>query len=150
MTRLGTVGGVTVLESRAQHPEEIAADLRGARMLTEGAVVVLYEPVGHLRTAALAGRITEALTAADHTVLMPVHSASVRSQRHADGIEALVRAASGGTLVIPEPGSCQMGPDDLAVSLAQRGDLILTIGPDAARRIGPHLLAALDQPRPAR
>ncbi|WP_344638150.1 hypothetical protein [Kitasatospora cystarginea] len=144
LSRLGTVGGVTVMESRAQHPEEIAADLQGARMLTEGAVVAVYEPVGHQRTVALAHRISEALTAADHTVLLPVHSTPARSQRHDDGAEALARAGSGGTLVIPEPGPCQPSPETLAASLAHRGDLILTIGPDAARRIGPRLLAALD------
>ncbi|MFE2726326.1 hypothetical protein [Kitasatospora sp. NPDC059327] len=149
LTRLGTVAGVTVMESRAQHPEEIAADLGGARMLTEGALVVVYEPVGHLRTAALADRIVGALAAADHTVLLPVRSTRAGSARPGDGIEALLHADSANALVVPVPGPCQMGADTLAVSLAHRGDLILTVGPDAAHRIGPRLLAALDRPRPA-
>ncbi|MGK4581744.1 hypothetical protein [Kitasatospora sp. HPMI-4] len=151
LSRLGTAGGVSVVESRAQHPEEIAADLQGARMLTEGAVVAVFEPVGHLRTTALAPRTAQALAAADHTVLLPVHSTPARSPHQTEsGIEALVRAAPEGQLVVPAPGSGQVGPEALVASLARSGDLILTIGPDAARRIGPRLLAALDRPQPAR
>ncbi|MFG2845375.1 hypothetical protein ACGF12_19700 [Kitasatospora sp. NPDC048296] len=148
LTRLGSAGGVTVVESRAQHPEEIAADLQGARMLTEGAVVAMYEPVGHLRTTALAGRIAEALSAADHTVLLPVCSTPTRAQRHSDdGTEALLGASSESTFVVPEPGPDQPAPEALAASLVHRGDLIVTIGRDCARRIGPRLLAALDRPK---
>ncbi|MFJ8477027.1 hypothetical protein [Kitasatospora sp. NPDC094011] len=150
LTRLGRAGGVDVMESRAQHPEEIAADLQGARMCTEGAVIAVYEPVGHLRTCALAEQITEAVSAADHTVLLPVYSTPARSRRHCgNGIEALVGTRSGDTLVIPESGPNQADPASLAASLAQRGDLIITIGRDSACRIGPSLLAALDRLRPA-
>ncbi|MER6396069.1 hypothetical protein ABT263_08390 [Kitasatospora sp. NPDC001603] len=153
LTRLGAAGGITVMESVAQHPEEIAADLQGARMLTEGAVVAVVEPVGHLRTAALASRIVQALNGADHTVLLPVLSTQVRAARHSDGAEALAHADRRGTLVIPETGPGPTGAEDaavdLAVSLLRTADLVLTVGPDAARRIGPRLLAALDRPRPA-
>ncbi|MER7702363.1 hypothetical protein ABTX81_05625 [Kitasatospora sp. NPDC097605] len=147
LTCLGTVGGVAVAESYAQHPDEIAAAIQGAWMLTEGAVIAVYEPVGHLRTEALAERIADALREANRTVVLPVHSTLAPSQCHADGIEALARADFGGTLVIPGPGPCRPGPAVVAASLARRGDLILTIGPHAARRIGPELLAALDLPR---
>ncbi|WP_123556226.1 hypothetical protein [Kitasatospora cineracea] len=149
LTRLGTVGEITVMESIAQHPEEIAADLQGARMLTEGSVIAVFEPVGHLRTVALAERIAEALAETNHTVLLPVLSTPGRSQRRTDGTEALAQADVRGALVIPEPGPCQMSAEDLAVSLVHPGDLILTIGPEAARRSGPRLLAALDRPQPA-
>ncbi|KJS59693.1 hypothetical protein [Streptomyces rubellomurinus] len=151
LTRLGTVGRVTVMESRAQHPEEIAADLQGARMLTEGAVIAVFEPVGHLRTGALAERITAALAAADHTVLLPVLSTPARPQLHLDGIAALASASDGvggqdgGALVIPEPGPCEMGAEEVAASLARADDVILTIGSEGARRSGPRLLAALDR-----
>ncbi|MFF2657682.1 hypothetical protein ACFVUH_10005 [Kitasatospora sp. NPDC058032] len=147
LTRLGTVGGVAVVESCAQHPEEIAAAVEGAWMLTEGAVIAVYEPVGHLRTEVLAERIADSLRGVDHTVVLPVHSTLARSQCHADGVEALARADFGGTLVIPGPGPCRPGPAVVAASFARSGDLILTIGPHAARRIGPELLAALGFPR---
>ncbi|MFD8750071.1 hypothetical protein ACFV0O_03660 [Kitasatospora sp. NPDC059577] len=146
LTRLGTSGGIDVLESRAIHPKEIEADLQGARMLTEGAVVAVYEPSGHLRSNALAGLIADALTAADRTVLLPVHSTFPGHHHRADGAESILNAGSTNTVIRHEPGLGQPRPEALVASLVQRGDLVLTIGPHAARRIGPSLLAALDQP----
>ncbi|MFE4976079.1 hypothetical protein ACFRAR_28755 [Kitasatospora sp. NPDC056651] len=150
LTRLGSNGGIDVVESRAVHPREIAADLQGARMLTEGAVVAVYEPSGHLRSNALAGLIAEALGAADQAVLLPVHSTFPRGQNHADGSESILNAGSSGTLVRFEPDLHRQGPAHLVAALVQQGDLVLTIGSQAARRIGPSLLAALNQPKPAR
>ncbi|MFF1784981.1 hypothetical protein ACFVX9_00750 [Kitasatospora sp. NPDC058243] len=149
LTRLGSKCGVDVVESRAVHPKEIAADLQGARMLTEGAVVAVYEPSGHLRSNALAGLIADALTAADQTVLLPVHSTFPRHQDHADGIETILGASSTGSVIRYESGPHQPGPESLVTSLVQSGDLILTIGPHAAQRIGPALIAALDRLRSA-
>ncbi|WP_224274232.1 hypothetical protein [Streptomyces sp. LS1784] len=146
LTRLGTSGGIDVVESRAVHPREIEADLQGARMLTEGAVVAVYEPSGHLRSNALAGLIADALTAADRTVLLPVHSTFPRHHNRADGGESILNASSTGAVIRYEPGLDQPGPESLVASLVQRGDLVLTIGHQAARRIGPSLLAALDRP----
>ncbi|WP_316527554.1 hypothetical protein [Kitasatospora brasiliensis] len=150
LTRLGSNGGVDVVESRAVHPGEIAADLQGARMLTEGAVVAVYEPSGHLRSNALASLIAEALGAADRTVLLPVHSTFPRGQNHADGGESILNVCSTGTVIRFEPDLHRQGSSALVASLVQQGDLILTIGSQAARRIGPSLLAALDRPKPAR
>ncbi|MFJ7912699.1 glutamate ligase domain-containing protein [Kitasatospora sp. NPDC096204] len=146
LTRLGSAGGIDVVESRAVHPGEIAADLQGARMLTEGAVVAVYEPSGHLRSNALAGPIADALSAADRTVLLPVHSTFPRHRNRADGGEAILNAGSTDTVIRHEPGLHQAGADALVASLVQRGDLILTIGSHLARQIGPSLLAVLDQP----
>ncbi|MFJ6382751.1 hypothetical protein ACIQI7_22460 [Kitasatospora sp. NPDC092039] len=150
LTRLGSTGGIDVVESRAVHPKEIAADLQGARMLTEGAVVAVYEPSGHLRSNALASLIAEALGAADRTVLLPVHSTFPRGQNHADGGESILNASSTGTVIRFESDLHRQGSEALVASLVQQGDLILTIGSQAARRIGPSLLAALHRPQPAR
>ncbi|WP_416875935.1 hypothetical protein [Kitasatospora sp. SC0581] len=145
LTRLGTSGGIDVVESIAVHPREIEADLQGARMLTEGAVVAVYEPSGHLRSNTLAGLIADALTAADRTVLLPVHSTFPRHHNRIDGGESILTASPAGTVIRYEPGLDQPGPESLVASLVRRGDLVLTIGPHAARRIGPSLLAALDR-----
>ncbi|MFE6052542.1 hypothetical protein ACFQ6N_17450 [Kitasatospora sp. NPDC056446] len=150
LTRLGSNGGIDVVESRAVHPREIAADLQGARMLTEGAVVAVYEPSGHLRSNALSGLIAEALGSADRTVLLPVHSTFPSGQNHADGSESILDAGSTGTVIRFQPDLHRQGPERLVASLVQQGDLILTIGSHAARRIGPSLLAALDRPKPCR
>ncbi|MFF2546636.1 hypothetical protein ACFVUY_29330 [Kitasatospora sp. NPDC058063] len=150
LTRLGSAGGIDVVESRAVHPREIEADLQGARMLTEGAVVAVYEPSGHLRSNALASLTANALTAADRTVLLPVHSTFPRHHNRADGGESILTAGSTGTVIRYEPGPHAPGPESLVASFVQEGDLVLTIGPDTARKIGPSLLAALDRPRSAR
>jgi UDP-N-acetylmuramate--alanine ligase len=43
-TRIGEVGGVTIIDDYAHHPVEIAAALRAARQATEGRVIAVHQP----------------------------------------------------------------------------------------------------------
>ncbi|GLW74720.1 UDP-N-acetylmuramate--L-alanine ligase [Kitasatospora phosalacinea] len=155
LTRSGTQRGVTVMASRARHPEEITADLAAARLLTEGRVLAAFEPDGHTRTGALAHRVGEAVALADRTVLLPVHS-PMPGTRLDDERAAIRRAAIAAGMPAEQITVLGHGPDAPAAEqvlarLAAPGDLVVTIGAHAAARLGVrllHHLAAPDTPIP--
>ena len=69
-----TRAGVTVIDSYADHPHEIAADLDAARVLAGGRVIVVFQPSGHARVLAFGARIGQVLAdKADHVLLLDVH-----------------------------------------------------------------------------
>ena len=52
-TRVGEVGGVTIIDDYGHHPVEIAAVLRAARHATEGRVIAVHQPHRYSRLSAL-------------------------------------------------------------------------------------------------
>ncbi|WP_420863011.1 UDP-N-acetylmuramate--L-alanine ligase [Algirhabdus cladophorae] len=48
-TRVGEVGGVTIIDDYAHHPVEIAAALKAARQATEGRVIAVHQPHRYTR-----------------------------------------------------------------------------------------------------
>ncbi|MFF4814530.1 glutamate ligase domain-containing protein [Kitasatospora sp. NPDC001309] len=149
LATLGVQAGVTVVDSRARHPREIAQDVTAARMLTEGSVVVVLEPDGVARTSAHAAEIGAALGDADHAVLLPV-STPLTEDTGPDPLDAVEQAA------LQKLGQAavhriHLGPDEPApeqqiFEMTAEGDLVLVIGTGQAERLGPRLLFHLAAP----
>ncbi|MFJ5071548.1 glutamate ligase domain-containing protein [Kitasatospora sp. NPDC088556] len=146
LAELGTQGGVTVFDSRARHPAEVAEDIQAARMLTEGNVIVALEPDGIARTSAHAAELGAALGDADHVLLLPV---SIPLDHHAapdplDAVErAAVRVLGDGAVHRVRSGPCQPCPEQRIVEMATEGDLVLVVGTGQAERLGPRVLDRL-------
>ncbi|MEE1829269.1 UDP-N-acetylmuramate--L-alanine ligase [Streptomyces sp. BE20] len=141
LTTTGRHGGVTVLDSYAHHPSEIAADLTTARMLTEGRVIAVFEPTGWTRTAALGEEMGRRLAAADEVVLLDVH-ATVESPL--TGVSTAPIAAK----VAELGGRAHTAGDDreiedLVAEMAGPGDLVVTMGTGTASRVGRAVLLRL-------
>ncbi|MEY9846148.1 UDP-N-acetylmuramate--alanine ligase [Streptacidiphilus sp. BW17] len=154
LTVLGRQAGITVVDSLARHPAEIAADLKAARMLTEGNVIAVFEPSGLARTMSLGLEMGAQLAAADDVVLLPVHAPQPASNPEADtGTAAIARAATLNGMAghvhawhtwhATKVGS---GVEELIASLAERGDLVVMMGSGAVERLGPRLLFHLGSP----
>ncbi|WP_034089106.1 glutamate ligase domain-containing protein [Streptacidiphilus albus] len=154
LTVLGRQEGVTVVESLARHPAEIADDLTAARTLATGRIVAVYEPSHWSRTNAQARAIGGQLATADELVLLPLHD-----RRRADtpdlstGTDAMARAAAVSgldnhvhTLDLPGDDLPAAGIEHLLVKLAHPGDTVLLIGTGHTVRLGPRLLFALGAP----
>ncbi|MGK4579648.1 Mur ligase domain-containing protein [Kitasatospora sp. HPMI-4] len=144
LTTLGTHAGITIMESRARHPEEITADLIAARMLTENSVIAALEPDGHARSSALATEIARALGHADQAVLLPVRT-TITKTRLDDPRGAIITAAhtrglTAENLHVLPPGPHQPSTEALIARIAEPGDLIVTIGGEGAAPLGPRLL----------
>jgi len=149
LATLGVQRGVTVVDSRARHPAEIAQDVEAARMLTEGSLLVVLEPDGIARTSAQAAELGTALEGADHALLLPVSTPLVH---HAvpdplDAIEQAARRKLGDDRIQrARSGPCEPGPEQRIGELAAEGDLVLVVGTGQSERLGARLLSHLAAP----
>ncbi|MFD0404709.1 Mur ligase domain-containing protein [Kitasatospora sp. NPDC127116] len=145
---LGTQCGITVVDSRARHPREVAQDVMAARMLTEGNVIVALEPDGIARTSAHASDLGAALGDADYALLLPVSTPLATYEEHdpLDAVErAAVRVLGPGAVHRVRCGPCEAGPEQRLFEMTAEGDLVLVIGTGQAERLGSSLLDRLAQ-----
>lgn len=137
---IGIRAGVTVIDSYADHPNEIAADLDAARTLARGRVIVVFQPSGHARVLAFGDRIGAVLAdKSDHVLLLDVHGVVPPGQPLAD-TSAIVGRLRDGRYCLP------VGPDHAAriiSRVAGPGDVVLTMGTGDVAGYAPAILDAL-------
>lgn len=134
----GSAGGVRVVDDYAHHPTEIAALLAAARQVTDGRIVVLFQPHLYSRTKAFAPQFAAALAAADEVVVTDVYAAR----------EDPDPAVTGALVTDLMPGHARFVADRVAAArvaagLARPGDLLLTVGAGDVTALAPVVLEAL-------
>jgi UDP-N-acetylmuramate--alanine ligase len=143
--RLGTVGGVDVVDDYAHHPTEIRATLAAARTAFPGRrIVAAFQPHLYSRTRDFAREFGEALAAADAVYVADIYPA--REQPipgvTAELITDSTRQAGGS---VAWQGARGLLSAELARAV-RGGDVVLTIGAGDITKTGPELLAALGAP----
>ena len=84
--RLGMLAtGAEVFTDYAHHPDEIAAAIDTARVMTKGAIVAVFEPHTFSRTKAMAKEFVECFYWADEVLILPTYAAR---ERPSDGESA--------------------------------------------------------------
>lgn len=147
MERIGTAGGVTVYDSYAHHPTEIAADLAGARAIAgDRRVLVAFQPHLVSRTRRHAREMGQNLLAADIALLADIYLA--REEADPDVSSALIARAADDERV-RAVGDLEAVLDALKTSLAP-GDVVITMGAGDITTLGPRLLEMLDTGGPGR
>lgn len=137
----GTVAGVTMIDSYAHHPTEVAADLRAARQGDWNDIWAVFQPHLYSRTARFSREFGLALSSADHIVVTDVYAARETPMPGVTGrlVADSATAALGGKVdYVPHR-------SNLARFLADRvknGDLVLTMGAGDITTV-PHELAVL-------
>jgi UDP-N-acetylmuramate--alanine ligase len=137
----GEVAGVTVLDSYAHHPAELAADLAAVR--ERGRVIALFQPHLYSRTRHLAHGFAAALAAADAVCVTEIYAAR----------EEPIAGVSG-RLIVDELAGVRPGLrigwapalDDavrIVAGWARAGDTVLTLGAGDVDRAAPLILEAL-------
>ena len=137
----GEAGGVTVLDSYAHHPAELAADLAAVR--NGGRLLVLFQPHLYSRTLHLAHGFARALAGADAACVTEIYPAR----------EEPVPGVSG-RLIVDELAGLRPGmrigwapslaeAAGLVAAWARPGDTILTLGAGDVDRAAPLILEAL-------
>lgn len=134
----GSAGGVRVVDDYAHHPTEIAALLAAARQVTDGRIVVLFQPHLYSRTKAFAPQFAAALAAADEVVVTDVYAAR----------EDPDPAVTGALVTDLMPGHARFVADRVAAArvaagLARPGDLLLTVGAGDVTALAPVVLETL-------
>ncbi|GAB2588387.1 UDP-N-acetylmuramate--L-alanine ligase [Streptomyces capparidis] len=138
----GVENGVSVIDSYAHHPTEIAADLEAIRENAgEGRVLVVFQPHLFSRTQQLGEEMGHALALADAAVVMDVYPAREDPVPGVTSDIVIRAAAAKGAEVHAAPSMAQV-PDTVA-RLARPGDLVLTMGAGDVTFLGPEILSRL-------
>ncbi|MGH3009346.1 MAG: glutamate ligase domain-containing protein [Gaiellaceae bacterium] len=137
----GEAGGVTVLDSYAHHPAELAADLAAVR--EAGRVLALFQPHLYSRTAHLAFGFAEALAAADAACVTEIYPAREEPLPGVSGkliVEELAQLRPGMRIGwAPALGDAAR----IVAGWARPGDTVLTLGAGDVNSAAPLLLEAL-------
>lgn len=142
---VGEASGVTVVDDYAHHPTEVAATIEAAKKLDFGSVHVLFQPHRYSRvglfTEVLRDEFAHAFDAADSVTFMDVYSAGetpvpgVSGQTFMDVVE--LSKSHPPLTYVPH----RLDVVDHLVSVAQPGDLVITMGAGDVTSIGPELLS---------
>jgi UDP-N-acetylmuramate--alanine ligase len=143
----GEARGVRVLDSYAHHPTELAADLRAARDIADGAgkgrVIAIFQPHLFSRTRIFAAEFGAALGLADEAIVLDVYAAREDPEPGVTG-QLIVDAVPGGhARFVPDPARVAAVID----AIAEPGDLVLTMGAGDITALGPRLVETLKGPR---
>jgi UDP-N-acetylmuramate--alanine ligase len=155
----GEVGGVAVIDDYGHHPTEIRATLAAARQCGYRKIHVIFQPHRYTRTRDLMEEFATAFSDADSLFVLDIYPASEQPIEGITG-EALARRIS----EVAPPFSRPLREGGLSVryvssfddavsaatSVAQPGDMILTLGAGSVSQLGSMLLAMQQQPSLAR
>jgi UDP-N-acetylmuramate--alanine ligase len=139
----GKAAGVSVIDDYGHHPTEIRATLAAARQCGFRRVHVIFQPHRFTRTRDLMDDFATAFADADTLCLLDIYPAS---EKPIEGITAgtLVNriAAAGNRSVAFAPSF----PDAVATvaTLAQPGDMVLTLGAGSVSQLGTMILEKLE------
>ena len=134
----GTLGGVTVVDDYAHHPDEIRATLLAARKLDQKKIWCVFQPHTYTRTKALLKEFARALALADEVVLAKIYPAretddlGISSADLAAELEALGKKAHYFETF-----------DEIENFLLEKlvpGELLITMGAGDVVKIGENLL----------
>jgi len=141
----GEADRVRVFDSYAHHPTELAADLRAARDIVAagsgagGRVIAIFQPHLYSRTRIFAVDFGAALGLADEVVVLDVYAAREDPEPGVTG--GLVADAVPGGRARFLPDRAQAAP--MIASIAEPGDVVLTMGAGDVTALGPQLVEAL-------
>ena len=126
-TRVGEVGGVTIIDDYGHHPVEIAAVLKAARQATQGRVIAVHQPHRYTRLESLFGDFCACFNDADVVAITEVYAAGEDPIRGADR-DALVAGlnAHGHRHAVAIEGEADIA--DFARTHCQPGDLLVCLG----------------------
>ncbi|MDF0599747.1 UDP-N-acetylmuramate--L-alanine ligase [Psychromarinibacter sp. C21-152] len=126
-TRVGEVGGVTVIDDYGHHPTEIAAVLKAARQATEGKVIAVHQPHRYTRLSSLFDDFCGCFNDADVVGIAEVYAAGedpIPGATREDLVAGLTRAGHRSAYAIGTE-------DDLEALVrehANPGDMVVCLG----------------------
>lgn len=142
----GRQDGVRVVDDYAHHPTEVAALLAAARSVTDGRVLVLFQPHLYSRTRTFADEFALALSAADVVVVTDVYAAREDPDPEVTGAlltDRMVAAGHPAARSVPD----RWDAARWLAGQARPGDLVLTVGAGDVTEVGPVLLDAIRESR---
>lgn len=137
----GEAVGVVVIDDYSHHPTKVRAGLAALREHHPGRVVCLFQPHHYHRLSSLFDDFARAFGDADLVIVADVYSPAGRGPSAGERTaQDLARAIQGTTA---RYGGNLAESTELVVSLARRGDLIVTMGAGDVTEAGPSILRRL-------
>ena len=138
----GEVNGVTVVDDYGHHPTEIRVTLEAARNFAgNGRILVIFQPHRFSRTEKFAAEFAHELSQADHVFLLEIYAAS---EKPIPGTTSLsISKLMKSEKVTYEPSMPVV--IEQVVKMAERGDLIMTLGAGDVSALGPLIVDLLHQ-----
>lgn len=133
-------GDITLIDDYGHHPTEIKATLAAVRNITQGRIIVAFQPHRYTRTRALMDEFVTSFNEADILLVTEIYAAS---EEKIEGISGEVLAerirASGHKSVLFAPTKEEAA--ERILKLAGKGDVVVTLGAGDINRIGERLKA---------
>ncbi|BCM90656.1 UDP-N-acetylmuramate--L-alanine ligase [Abditibacteriota bacterium] len=145
MERKGEAKGVLVVDDYGHHPTEVAATLRAAKDFYARPLTVVFQPHRYSRTQQLGHEFGPSFEAADRIIITELYSAFEMPIEGVSGkivLEAVQKSL---------PGKPILWANDLnearqiVLQNVASGELVVTMGAGDITRLGPQLLAALQE-----
>ena len=140
----GVASGVSVIDDYGHHPTEIKATLAAARQCGFRKIHVIFQPHRYTRTRDLMEEFTTAFGDADSLFVLDIYAASEQPIEGITGEALAHRIREAGGKHVEYAGSFS-GAVDSVSSLAEDGDMILTLGAGSVSQLGPAILEKLKQ-----
>ena len=134
----GEIGGVTVIDDYAHHPQEIAATLAAAKHYPHKKLWCVFQPHTYTRTRAFLDEFAEALSAADEVILADIYAARETDTLGISSADIAARIEKMG-----KPVQYFSTFDEIETFIllnCSTGDLLITMGAGDIVKVGERLL----------
>ena len=134
----GEIGGVTIIDDYAHHPDEIAATLAAAKNYPHRKIWCVFQSHTYTRTKALMDEFAKTLSAADAVVLADIYPARETDTLGISAQDLQEKIAALGTEVYYFPSFDEI--ENFLLENCINGDLLITMGAGDIVKVGESLL----------
>lgn len=134
----GEIGGITIIDDYAHHPQEIKATLSAARNYPHRKLWCVFQPHTYTRTKAFLDQFADALSAADEVILADIYAARETDNLGVSSRDIAQRIERLGTNVHYIPSFDEI--ETYILENCMNGDLLITMGAGDIVKVGEKLL----------
>lgn len=134
----GEIGGVTIIDDYAHHPQEIKATLAAAKNYPHRKLWCVFQPHTYTRTKAFLDEFAQALSAADEVILADIYAARETDTLGVSSKDIAERLEKLGTKAHFIPSFDEI--ETFILENCIHGDLLITMGAGDIVKVGEKLL----------
>ncbi len=134
----GKLGGITIVDDYAHHPDEIRAALTAAKKCGKKRVICVFQPHTYTRTKALFFEFVKSLSLADKVVLAEIYAAREKDTLGVSSAQLQKALVDSGREAYYFSSFDEI--ENYLLETSEEGDLVITMGAGDVVKIGEKLL----------